>query len=364
MKHHFSQLAVRTSNSTYQIYFSSSLNHLYEEILLPMLPDQTVIVTNPVVGKLYRPNLSSVLENAGIKNYFIEIPDGECYKNQHSLCLIYDFLLTYGIQRSATLIALGGGVIGDLTGFAAATYQRGIRFIQIPTTLLAQVDASIGGKTAINHRLGKNMIGSFHQPQAVLISENTLRTLPKREFTSGMAEVIKYALLGDSKLFDYLEKYMTALNALQKDALEHVLYTCCAMKADIVQKDEKEQSIRALLNLGHTFAHVIEQQTGYHSWLHGEAVAVGLCLAAKLSWQRGNITQKDYLRLERLIKAANLPTQPPRIPFASWLSTIKLDKKGQAGKTRFILLKGIGQAYIDETVSEAELRCLLQESLI
>lgn len=316
-----------------------------------------------MVGKLYRPNLSSVLENAGIKNYFIEIPDGEYYKNQHSLHLIYDFLLTYGIQRSATLIALGGGVIGDLTGFAAATYQRGVRFIQIPTTLLAQVDASIGGKTAINHRLGKNMIGAFYQPQAVLIGEETLSTLSKRELASGIAEIIKYALLGDRSLFDYLEKHMIALNALQKDVLEHVLYTCCAMKADIVQKDEKEQSIRALLNLGHTFAHVIEQQTGYQSWLHGEAVAVGLCLATKLSWQRGDITQKDYLRLEQLIQAANLPTQPPRIPFVSWLSTIKLDKKSQAGKTRFILLKGIGQAYVDETVNEEELRCLLQELL-
>lgn len=359
---HIPQLTVRTNSSIYQIYFSS-LNHLYQEVLLPILHDQVVIVTNPIVGKLYRPDLSSVLENAGIKNYFIEIPDGEYYKNQHSLHLIYDFLLTYGIQRSATLIALGGGVIGDLTGFAAATYQRGVRFIQIPTTLLAQVDASIGGKTAINHRLGKNMIGAFYQPQAVLIGEETLSTLSKRELASGIAEIIKYALLGDRSLFDYLEKHMIALNALQKDVLEHVLYTCCAMKADIVQRDEKEQSIRALLNLGHTFAHVIEQQTGYQSWLHGEAVAVGLCLATKLSWQRGDITQKDYLRLEQLIQAANLPTQPPRIPFVSWLSTIKLDKKSQAGKTRFILLKGIGQAYVDETVNEKELRCLLQELL-
>ena len=286
----------------------------------------------------------------------IILPDGEAYKNTQTLNTIYDALLQNRCERSTTLIALGGGVIGDLTGYAAATFLRGVPFIQIPTTLLSQVDSSVGGKTGINHPLGKNMIGAFYQPQVVLADIDTLKTLPPREFSAGMAEVIKYGLMRDADFFDWLEGNVEALMALDEQALSYAIYRSCQNKADLVALDEHEQGDRALLNLGHTFGHAIENAMGYGVWLHGEAVAAGTILAADLSQRLGWLTSSDSKRVTDILRAANLPVTAPNLGVERYLDLMGHDKKVEDGKIRLVLQQGIGKAVISSDYAADKLK--------
>ena len=266
-------------------------------------------------------------------------------------------------ERGTTLIALGGGVIGDTAGFAAATYQRGAPFIQIPTTLLSQVDSSVGGKTAVNHPLGKNMIGAFYQPQAVFADLDVLSTLPPREFAAGMAEVVKYGVLGDAEFLNWLEGNMAGLMAQQPDLLAQAVYHCCKMKAEIVAADETERGIRAWLNLGHTFGHAIEAEMGYGVWLHGEAVAAGMVLACRLAEQEGRLKAADTARIAALLQQAGLPAEPPRFPFERWIEHMRHDKKVSDGVMRFVGLDKLGRANITAISDMEILRRVLQPYL-
>ena len=333
------------------------------DLLLPHLPlPKAAIVSNATVAPLYLSRLQQALEARGVVCSNVVLPDGERHKDWQTLNLIFDALLSGNAERKTTLIALGGGVIGDMTGFAAACYQRGAPFIQIPTTLLAQVDSSVGGKTAINHPQGKNMIGAFYQPKAVIADMDLLATLPDRELSAGLAEVIKYGLLGDAGSLAWLEANMAKLRARDGEALQHAVKRSCEMKAAIVSEDEKENGVRALLNLGHTFGHAIEAGLGYGAWLHGEAVAVGMVLAAAASAELGWISRDDVERVRRLIAAAGLPVKAPAMPTEQWLSLMSHDKKVEAGTVRFVLLRSLGQAVIESGLDTALLDRILREN--
>lgn len=339
------QLTVQTPSHVYPIIIGSGIRHDFS-IIRPYIGRKAAIVTNDCVDKLYLAELEDLLSSNGVESFAVVLPDGEQYKNHDSLNQIYNALLNHHADRKTTIIALGGGVIGDMAGFAAATYQRGISFIQMPTTLLSQIDSSVGGKTAINHPLGKNMIGAFYQPQLVVIDLQTLDTLPSRELSAGLAELIKYALLGDEVLLTWLEHNIEALMQRDNQALEYAVASACRMKADIVAKDETEQGIRAWLNLGHTFGHAIETEMGYGNWLHGEAVAAGMVLACRLSEQTGSLKTADIERVCHLLRRAALPEAPPVFSFDKWLAHMRHDKKVADGKMRFITLRRLGQADI------------------
>ena len=329
-------------------------------LILPHLKRKRVaIVTNTTVAPLYLAQLSDTLQASGVQVTPIILPDGEAYKNSDTLNSIYDALLQNRCERSTTLIALGGGVIGDLTGYAAATFLRGVPFIQIPTTLLSQVDSSVGGKTGINHPLGKNMIGAFYQPQVVLADIDTLKTLPPREFSAGVAEVIKYGLIRDAQFFDWLERHMAQLMQLDEAVLSEAIYRSCQNKADVVAKDEHEQGERALLNLGHTFGHAIENAMGYGVWLHGEAVAAGTMMAADLSQRMDWLSAADVARIKNSLLAANLPLVPPKLGAAKYLDLMGLDKKVENGKIRLVLQQGIGRAVITSDYDADKLNACL-----
>ena len=309
--------------------------------------ERVMIVTNPTVAQFYLDTVTFALKKRGCEVDHVLLPDGEKYKTLESLNLIFTALLQGNHGRDTTIIALGGGVIGDVAGFAAASYQRGVRLIQIPTTLLSQVDSSVGGKTAVNHELGKNMIGAFYQPSMVIIDTHTLGTLPKREVNAGLAEVIKYGAILDYEFFEWLEAHIDDLVALNNESLQHCIARCCQIKADVVVRDETEKGDRALLNLGHTFGHAIETHLGYGNWLHGEAVSTGMMMAAALSEQLGDISVADVSRLEKLLARANLPTlSPDSMQPEDYLPHMMRDKKVLAGKLRLVLLKSLGQAYI------------------
>ncbi len=309
--------------------------------------ERVMIVTNPTVAQFYLDTVTFALKKRGCEVDHVLLPDGEKYKTLESLNLIFTALLQGNHGRDTTIIALGGGVIGDVAGFAAASYQRGVRLIQIPTTLLSQVDSSVGGKTAVNHELGKNMIGAFYQPSMVIIDTHTLGTLPKREVNAGLAEVIKYGAILDYEFFEWLEAHIDELVALNNESLQHCIARCCQIKADVVARDETEKGDRALLNLGHTFGHAIETHLGYGNWLHGEAVSIGMMMAAALSEQLGDISVADVSRLEKLLARANLPTlSPDSMQPEDYLPHMMRDKKVLAGKLRLVLLKSLGQAYI------------------
>ena len=309
--------------------------------------DRVMIVSNPTVAQFYLDTVTFALKKRGCEVDHVLLPDGEKYKTLESLYLIFTALLQGNHGRDTTIIALGGGVIGDVAGFAAASYQRGVRLIQIPTTLLSQVDSSVGGKTAVNHELGKNMIGAFYQPSMVIIDTHTLGTLPKREVNAGLAEVIKYGAILDYEFFEWLEAHIDELVALNNESLQHCIARCCQIKADVVARDETEKGDRALLNLGHTFGHAIETHLGYGNWLHGEAVSTGMMMAAALSEQLGDISVADVSRLEKLLARANLPTlSPDSMQPEDYLPHMMRDKKVLAGKLRLVLLKSLGQAYI------------------
>lgn len=343
-------LSVELGDRSYPIHIGSGLLSQTDLILPHLAQKRAVIVTNTTVAPLYLDRLMAALQPAGVEVSPVVLPDGEAYKNWETLNLIFDALLTQRAERKTTLIALGGGVIGDMTGFAAASYQRGVPFIQIPTTLLSQVDSSVGGKTGINHPLGKNMIGAFYQPQLVLADTDTLKTLPPRELSAGLAEVIKYGLIWDADFLAWLEANMDKLRALDPAAITHAIYRSCEIKAQVVGEDEREGGIRAILNLGHTFGHAIETGMGYGNWLHGEAVGAGMVLAVETSQRLGWLTEADVARTRALIRAAGLPDVAPDLGVDTWLDYMGHDKKVEGGKMRFVLLKRLGEAVITADV--------------
>lgn len=324
------------------------------ELYAPHIAGSSVaIVTNTTVDPLYGDALRAALAPLGKKVTTIVLPDGEAHKNLETLNQIFSALLTERADRKTTLIALGGGVIGDMTGFAAASYMRGVPFIQVPTTLLAQVDSSVGGKTGINHPLGKNMIGAFYQPQAVIADIGALQTLPPRELAAGIAEVIKTGAIADSEFFEWIEANIAALNACDPNALAHAVKSSCEVKASVVAADEREGGLRAILNFGHTFGHAIEAGLGYGEWLHGEAVGCGMVMAADLSVRLGQLDETSRERLTRLIAAAKLPVKAPALGADRYIDLMKVDKKAEAGEIKFILLERFGSTKITGAPDEA-----------
>lgn len=353
-------LQVALGDRAYPIHIGSQLISQVDLILPHLKRKQVAIVSNVTVAPLYMAALANPLRNAGVNVIEIVLPDGEAYKNSETLNQIYDALLKNRCERSTTLIALGGGVIGDLTGYAAATYLRGVPFIQVPTTLLSQVDSSVGGKTGINHPLGKNMIGAFYQPKLVLADIDTLTTLPQRELSAGVAEVIKYGLIRDVDFFSWLETNMAKLMSLDEAVLSYAVYRSCQNKAEVVAADEHETGERALLNLGHTFGHAIENAMGYGTWLHGEAVGAGTMLAAKLSKKLGWLTEQDVQRMDTLFQAAKLPLNPPKLGAERYLALMQLDKKVADGQIRLVLQQAIGRAVITGDYDKQMLQQVLE----
>jgi 3-dehydroquinate synthase len=303
-----------------------------------------LIVSNTTVGPLYAARLQRALAGHYERTLVVELPDGEAHKDWASLNLIFDRLLESGCDRKTVLFALGGGVVGDMTGFAAACYMRGVPFVQVPTTLLAQVDSSVGGKTAINHPLGKNMIGAFYQPARVLCDLDTLDTLPERELSAGLAEVIKYGPIADAALLDWIEQNLDALLARDKAALAHVVRRSCEIKARVVAQDERESGLRAILNFGHTFGHAIEAGLGYGQWLHGEAIACGLVMASDLSVRLGLMPASFLERMRRLVERARLPVVGPALGADRYLELMRVDKKAEGGEIRFVVVESLGRA--------------------
>ncbi|MDO4441933.1 MAG: 3-dehydroquinate synthase [Moraxella sp.] len=345
-------LIVHTQSHDYPIFITASNKNANGDLDLatPIMPfikaKQVLVVTNDVVAPFYLDALVQTLDVSGYAVATCVLPDGEHHKNQDSINRIYDVLLEHHFARDCTLIALGGGVIGDMVGFAAASFMRGVDFIQVPTTLLAQVDSSVGGKTGINHPRGKNMIGAFWQPVAVLADMTTFDTLPPREFAAGLAEVVKYALILDESFLNWLEEHADAINARDGQILTQMVNRCCKFKADVVAADERESGLRALLNFGHTFGHVIETHQGYGVWLHGEAVSAGMMQALAMSCEMGLVERASVSRVARLLDKFHLPIKPPAIEVATALDLMGHDKKVQAGKMRLVLLDGIGKGFV------------------
>jgi len=320
--------------------------------------NQVMIVTNETVAPLYLEKARACFPGKTVD--VVTLPDGEKYKDWQTLNLIFDGLLENRHTRKTTIAALGGGVVGDMAGFAAACYQRGVPFIQIPTTLLSQVDSSVGGKTGINHPLGKNMVGAFHQPQAVLIDTDSLATLPPREVSAGLAEVIKYGLIREESFLGWLEQHIDELVRLEPEALGEAIYRSCLCKAEVVALDEKEGGLRAILNLGHTFGHAIETFAGYGNWLHGEAVGTGMLMAADLSVREGNITPADRDRAAELIRRARLPELAPEgMTEDDFMSLMAVDKKNVDGKLRLVLMKALGDAYVTDEAAAGNIQATL-----
>jgi 3-dehydroquinate synthase len=320
------------------------------------------IVTNETVAPLYQQRLLTTLERAGARTHGVTLPDGEEYKTWQTLDRVFEVLLKARVGRSGVIVALGGGVVGDIAGFAASAYQRGIAHLQVPTTLLAQVDSSVGGKTAINHALGKNMIGAFHQPVAVVADTSTLATLPSREYAAGLAEIVKYGAIFDTAFLDWIESHEKALLAREAGALAHAILRSCEIKADIVARDERESGARALLNFGHTFGHAIESASGYGRLLHGEAVAIGMAMAARFSARLGRIPAAAPERLTRLLERLGLPVQAPRFPVDTWLQYMGRDKKNEDGRITLILLDAVGRGAVVKDAPAAKLREFLEEA--
>jgi len=323
------------------------------------MPTRLFVITDNNIDALYSAHLTQALSASGFEPQLYIVPAGEASKSQQQLTAIYDWLLEQRAERREAIVALGGGMVGDLAGYAAATYLRGVPLIQVPTSLLAQVDAAIGGKTGINHPLGKNLVGAFWQPRVVLIDVDCLRTLPPREVKAGLSEVIKYGAIRDVAFFDWLEQNMDNLVAREPFALEHAVYESCRIKAEIVGGDERESGERALLNFGHTFGHAIETAENYGTWLHGEAVAAGMVLAARLSERVCGLAVSDGDRIVRLIGASDLPTSPPKIRQERWLELMARDKKVTDGRLRFVLLDAIGRGVIRSDVSNEDVAAVL-----
>lgn len=339
--------------------------NIMQQLATSIPPDASAVVllSNSTVRKLYGETALKALKVTGKEVYCFDIPDGEQYKNLDTLNDVYTFMLENKLDRKSVLVALGGGVIGDLGGFAAATFMRGIRFVQVPTTLLAQVDSSVGGKTAVNHPLGKNLIGAFYQPIAVDIDINVLKTLPKREIAAGLAEVIKYGLIMDREFFEWCEANVEDLIALEPAAITYAIHRSCELKAQVVEEDEKESNRRMILNFGHTFAHAIENGMGYGEWLHGEAVGCGMVQAAELSALVCNFPQEDIERVRNLVEKIGCPTVAPNLGSKDkWFEIMKLDKKATAGNIKFVVLDEIGEARI-QSAAEELVRLVLDKTI-
>jgi 3-dehydroquinate synthase len=348
-------LSVALGSRSYPIHIGAGI--LGERALYaPHVSGSVALISDAVVAPLYLPKVRSALESLGARVAEVVVEQGEQAKRWQILEQVFDALLAARIGRDGVIVALGGGVIGDLAGFAAAVYQRGVNFVQVPTTLLAQVDSSVGGKTAINHARGKNMIGAFHQPRAVISDVAALDTLPERELRSGLAEVIKHGVALDAAFVDWLERNIEKLLARERPALIHAVRRSCELKAALVAEDERESGARAMLNLGHTFGHAIEAATGYGSWLHGEAVAAGMVIAAELSSRAGLLEAAEVARIRKLIARAGLPVAAPRLTDERWHELIALDKKGAKGRVRFVLLEGIGKATLKGQIDDALVR--------
>ncbi len=353
-------LNVSLAERSYPIHIGPRLLDAIELLLPALKTPRVAIVSNVTVAPLYLERFSAALVKQGVRVAEIVLPDGEAYKNWQTLNQIFDRLIEHHCERSTTIIALGGGVIGDLAGFAAATYQRGAPFIQIPTTLLAQVDSSVGGKTGINHPLGKNMIGAFYQPRLVMADIDTLATLADREFAAGLAEVIKYGLIADLPFLEWMEIHLDELLSRDPGALIHAIERSCQNKAAIVAADEREANVRALLNFGHTFGHAIEAGLGYGRWLHGEAVAAGMVMACDLSRRLGFIQAEDVKRVMELLARARLPVRGPTLGADRYLELMALDKKTSGGKLNLVLLEAPGKAGVHCEVAAGEIRAAIE----
>ena len=355
-------LTVNLGERSYPIYIGDALLGQTDLLKQHIPGNSALIVSNETVAPLYLEKTQAML--AGLKHEAIILPDGEQFKNFEVLNQIYDGLLRNHFDRNTTIIALGGGVVGDMAGFAAASYQRGVHLIQIPTTLLSQVDSSVGGKTGVNHALGKNMIGAFYQPKAVIIDIDTLKTLPDRELSAGIAEIIKYGLICNADFFNWLENNMQALLNRDSQALSYAIELSCQTKADVVADDERESGKRALLNLGHTFGHAIENAMGYGEWLHGEAVAAGMCMAATMSNQMGWMSDKETQQVFNLTKQAKLPTKAPTsMTTERFLELMSVDKKVADGVIRLVLMKGIGQSLLTSDYKNDDLNHTIEQSI-
>ena len=356
-------LNVDLGDRSYPIYIGSGLLQQKELIQTHIQGKTTAIVSNETIAPLYLELLHQTIKS--YKNTDIILPDGEKYKTLETEQQIFTQMLSAHCDRKTTLLALGGGVVGDMTGFAAACYQRGIDFIQVPTTLLAMVDSSVGGKTGVNHPLGKNMIGAFHQPQCVLVDIDTLNTLDDKQLSAGLAEVIKYGFINDPEFLDWLDSNMEKLLHRDKEALSYAIYRSCQHKAAIVAADEREAGQRALLNLGHTFGHAIETGMGYGKWLHGEAIAVGMVMAAELSQKMGWITSKDVQGVKDLLTKANLPIVPPKeISADQFLQLMSVDKKVQDGVLSLVLMTSYGESIVTSDFDQKELKAVLGSTLL
>lgn len=353
-------LQVDLGDRSYPIYIGPHLLDQSDLFKKHLHTNQVMVVTNVTVGPLYLTKVTKNLSEFNVET--LELPDGEKFKTLQTAEQIFDALMHYRFSRNSTVVALGGGVIGDVVGFSAACFQRGIEFIQIPTTLLAQVDSSVGGKTGVNHPGGKNMIGAFYQPNCVIADTSVLDTLVERELSAGIAEVIKYGLIRDREFFDWLELNIESLLNRDQKALSYAINRSCINKAEIVSEDERESGVRAILNLGHTFGHAIETGVGYGSYLHGEAVAIGMCQAANLSHRLGWLTETDVDRIIDLIRRAKLPVNPPSEMNANrFIELMSVDKKNVDGKIRLILLEGIGKAALPRSVDQDHLDATLNE---
>ncbi len=355
-------LTVDLGRRSYPILIGSGLLHQQGVLDTFINGRDVLILTNDQLAPLYLEPLEKLVTGSRIEK--LVLPDGEVTKTLDTLTTIFDALVAHRYGRDCVLLTLGGGVIGDIGGFAAASWQRGVDYIQVPTTLLAQVDSAVGGKTAVNHPGGKNLIGAFHQPLCVLSDTDTLNTLPERELSAGLAEVVKYGLLGDVELFEWLEDEYAGLLRRDTERLQHVVRRSCEIKAAVVAEDEREQGQRALLNLGHTFGHAIERCAGYGEWLHGEAVAAGICMAAVFSARMGWLHDADVVRIRELFVRLNLPVEPPRVDAGEFLAAMSLDKKVVGGEIRLVLLKSIGHAVITADYPSHELIDLLSEQFI
>ena len=340
-------LQVSLGDRSYPIYIGPGLLGK-PDLFKPHVAGQSIyVVSNTTVAPLYSKKLIQTISGDAKSVHEIILPDGESYKDWATLQKIFDVMLSKGADRKSVIIALGGGVIGDMAGFAAASFMRGIRFIQVPTTLLAQVDSSVGGKTGINHPLGKNMIGAFHQPVAVIADLDTLKTLPPRELSAGLAEVIKHGAIADATFFDWIESHTKALLECDPNAMSHAVERSCEIKSAVVAADEKESGIRAILNYGHTFGHAIESGLGYGEWLHGEAVGCGMVMAADLSARLGHIPSSDVTRIQELVTALGLPNCAPKLGNQRFFELMQIDKKSEGGEIRYITLEKIGRAKIE-----------------
>src|SRR5690625_1405136 len=352
-------VTVQTEGGHYPIHIGAGrLAHLGS--VVPDDVSRIAVISNPTIYEIYGRQVEMALEQTGRAVEVVLIPDGEEHKHWDTLNTIFDALLAHQFDRHSLIVALGGGVVGDIAGFAAASFMRGIRFIQVPTTLLAQVDSSVGGKTAINHPRGKNMIGAFYQPIAVEIDTQVLGTLPKRELTAGLAEVIKYGFIEDSECLHWCSVNVKALLAGDVQALRYAIQRSCELKAAVVSEDEKESGRRALLNFGHTFGHAIEAGLGYGQWLHGEAVGCGMVMAAQLSQQLGYLHTEQVQRTRALVDAIGAPVQAPQWPVARWLELMQTDKKAQGGQLRFVVLTALGESTV-EVVEPAIITQVLQQ---